>query len=491
MESIVQAIARHATKNSKRTCIIEANGAIETYADFWKQIVLWALKLKQLNVKKNDIICIESVQESRFLELLFACQLIGAIYVPLENGFKKERLYDIRKEVGECLTIVSSDEKKDEHNVYTYEMIKKLEASEDNGLEFPKENEVSEILYTTGTTGKSKGIVLTNGNDVALAENIIYGTEMKPDSIEMIPLPLSHSHGLRTCYAHFLNGSAVLLMDGISNIKKIFEMLDKYNVNALDLTPSAAKILLRLSKQKLLNYQKQIDYVELGTAFLDEEIKEQLCKMLPYSRLYNFYGSTESGRSCVLNFNDDIVRPACIGKPAKNAEFIVVDDEGKEIESSKENLGLLAVAGKMNMLEYYMEPKLTEEVLCDEYVRTHDVGYIEDGYVYVLGRADDVINCRGIKIAPEEIEAIAMKYSSQIIDCGCIAMTDSISGQVPKLFVEIGEKGNNEESFLQNLRKYLCENLEENRIPKIIEVIDKIPRTENGKVLRRILREGN
>ena len=491
MESIVQAIAKHAQCNPEKICIIESKEITVSYSEFWDRIQKKSSQLKELGVKKGDVVCIESIQQAKFLEVLFACQLIGAIYIPLETGFKKEKLDEIKRENSNCLVVLSDVGEEEITKAYTYEMLETVEVYERDAFEFPMKNQICEILYTTGTTGKAKGIVLTNANNIALAENIKYGTEMKFETIELIPLPLSHSHGLRTCYAHFLNGSTVMVLDGVMNIKEILNALEKYKITALDLSPSAAKILLRLSKRKLENYQNQIEYVELGTAFLDEEIKRQLCELLPNSRLYNFYGSTEAGRACILNFNDGIARPGCIGKPSKNASFIVVDDNKKEIKSSKENLGLLAIAGSMNMVEYYMEPELTKDVLSNGYVYTHDLGYIDsEGYVYVLGRADDVINCRGIKIAPEEIETVAMKFSTDILDCACVAIDDNISGQIPKIFIELSAEIEDKVALLERLKEYFVINLEESRVPKLYEVIDKIPRTENGKVLRKVLREG-
>ena len=309
---------------------------------------------------------------------------------------------------------------------------------------------------------------------------------MKKDNVELVPLPISHSHGLRTCYANLVNGGTVVLTDGVTRVKHIFELIDKYKITALDLSPSAARVLIKLSKGALSNYKEQIDFVQIGTAMLDEELKEQLCTLLAESRLYNFYGSTESGRVCVLDFNLEKGKSGCIGHPAKNAKFIITDENRNEIESSSENMGLLAIAGAMNMKGYYKNQELTDSIMKDGYIFTNDMGYIdESGSVYVMGRADDVINYRGIKISPEEIEAPARRFPG-LVDCACVPQEDPMCGQVPKLFV-VMEDG--VEASQKDVIAFLKEHLEENRMPKRVLFIEEIPKTSNGKILRKKLLE--
>lgn len=309
---------------------------------------------------------------------------------------------------------------------------------------------------------------------------------MKPNNVELIPLPLCHSHGLRCCYANLLNGSTIVLSDGISHIKSIFEMINLYKVTAIDLSPSAILILLKLSKGRFFEVNVQMDYIQIGTAILQEDTKKVLISGFPNTRLYNFYGSTESGRTCVLDFSKERDRHGCIGKPTINAKFIVTDENRKRISSSKEKVGLLASAGPMNMKGYWKKPELTKQVMQNEFFYTNDIGYIdEEGFIYILGRKDDIINCGGIKIAPDEIEESVKKYK-EIIDCACVPKEDKVTGQTPKVFVVVYNK---EKFQKKELIKFLEKYIDNNKIPKDIEVIDEIPRTYNGKIQRVKLME--
>ena len=351
--------------------------------------------------------------------------------------------------------------------------------------DLPGADDTAEILYTTGTTGASKGIEITHRNNLALAENVAFGTEMREGNVELIPLALSHSHGLRSVYANLFRGGSLIVTDGVSKVLSVYDMMRNYHATAMDLSPTAATVLLRLTRGRFSIFNEQLDYIEIGTAALPEDLKEELLRMFPDVRLYNFYGSTESGRSCLLNFNSSDNRKYCIGYPTRNSRFIVVDDERHEIVSSENHTGLLACAGPMNMKGYWKHPGLTEEALIGGVLYTKDEGYIDgEGRVYCLGRKDDVINYRGIKIAPEEIEEKAAPFSG-ITDCACIGLPDPSAGQIPVLCYTT-KKAQLDETALMS---FLAGQLEKERLPKRIIRCESIPRTPNGKIRRGELKE--
>ncbi|NBH13823.1 long-chain fatty acid--CoA ligase [Lachnospiraceae bacterium] len=491
-ESIVEAVADYAVKIPNRLCVADRSCAY-TYGEIWRLVKIAAQKLQSLGVKKKDFVMVECTQEADFVICDLACELIGAVFVPVEHRASEDRVRIILEETNASLFLCSSKYEAPvtmRDAAFLTEEQKEADPEEQlpQTVQFPKAEETAEILYTTGTTGTSKGIEVTHGNNIALAENVKYGTEMKADNIELIPLPLSHSHGLRCCYANLLNGSTVVLIEGVSWVKRVFGLIERYKVTALDISPSALTVLHKLAGAKLSEISGQIDYIQVGTEALPEDVKEILISCFPSARLYNFYGSTESGRTCVLDFNKDRGRAGCIGKPTRNATFIVTNEKREPIVSSEENMGLLATAGPMNMKGYWKQPKLTEQIMQNGFIYTNDLGYIDaDGYVYMRGRKDDVINYKGIKIAPEEIEESVRKYE-EIVDCACVPKEDKLSGQVPKLFVVVREK---EKFQKKELFEFLKKYIDANKMPKEIEVIDEIPRTYNGKIQRRKLVEKN
>ena len=507
--SIVENLARNSVKNPDKLCLADAGRSV-TYKEAWDTICGLAMELDRRGVSKGSRVVIECDQSVDYMLWILAIQLLRAISVPLEKNAAVGRIVEIAVESEAVLHIGAREIEEltlphlDIGSASAFALGQIIDGVyrgpiEDLDLiEFPKSEDVAEILFSTGTTGKSKGIVLTHRNDVALAENVCVGVRMKPDNVELIPMPTSHSHGLRRTYGNLANGSSVVFADNIMLLKNVFKLMDEYHVTSMDLSPSMLSIFFKLSKDRLGDYADVLDYIQLGSAPLSEEDKAHLSRILPKTRLYNFYGSTEAGCSCLMDFNADGAgsgsnttenskRPAgCIGRPAVNAEFIVVDENRNPIKSSRDNLGFLASRGAINMKEYFKAPELTASATDGEYIYTKDLGYIdEDGYVYMLGRKDDVINFGGVKISPEEIESQVIK-NEIVRDCACVPMDDPMTGQAPKLFIALEPDA---EYDAKAFKSFLTEVLDANKQPKIVQIIDCIPRTFNGKIKRNELME--
>ena len=485
MKTILEYIAEYAAdaEHGKRAALVDTNGELG-YRQLFGRMQGYADRLRRAGVKKGDCVLIRCTQDAAFLTAVFSVQYIGGIPVPLEKDAGAARIKEIAAESRAELYL--------DHKEPGIEMAYlSMPGEEDDreavfeGLHFPQADEVSEILFSTGTTGKSKGIVITYRNNIALAENITDGVKMSRQNVELIPMPLSHSHGYRRSLANLYFGNTVIIIGGVMAVKLMFNMMDKYKVTAIDLAPTLLSIIFKLSKDKIAEYKDQLDYIQLGSAPLVEEDKEHLKKLLPDTRLYNFYGSTEAGCSCILDFQDDKIRPHCIGRATKNAQFIFADENKNTVEADAEHPAFLATGGAQNMKEYFNEPELTAQTVKNGFIYTNDLGYIDkEGYIYCLGRQDDVINFAGVKISPDEIEIEAVKYKG-VKDAACVPVADKTYGQVPKLFISL-QDGCGDFSA-KDCTEFLKGVLDANKVPKYIEVIDEIPRTGNGKIQRKKL----
>lgn len=483
-KSIIDAVLQHSEQYPEKLAAADEN-KIYSYQMLAQGAANGAAWLAQKGVKPGDCVLVECTQDVDFLMIDLACEYAGVIFVPLEQKAVQERVTDIFRETGAKFIISRTDYTSIAECFSISAMVEEAQKLEAVCRPYEEKEKVAEILFTTGTTGQPKGIIISHEANVAIAENISFGVENKEDTVELIPLPLSHSHGLRTCYANFLNGSGVVVMDGVMNVALFFKLVEKYHVTAFDMSPTLAKLLLKIAKRGLMKCADSIDYIEIGTAVLEDDTKQQLKNIFKGSRLYNFYGSTEAGRSCVLDFNS-FDETGCIGYPSKNSVFYIVDEKRQAMESSKDQWGLIAVSGKMMMEAYLNSEELTKETLVDGILYTNDMGYVDEaGRIYVMGRQDDIINYKGIKIAPEEIESVAARYEG-IADCACVPKADKICGQVPKLFVSLK---NPEQYTEKDFWEFLKSNLEAGRVPESIVVLDEIPRSQNGKLQRKKLRD--
>lgn len=486
VQSIVEAVAMHAQETPEKFCLADGTEEL-TYREYWECIFGYAKYLKKLGVNKGDCVVVRNAQNVKTLIAGLAIQLLGAVFVPLEKDVADGRILEIAEFVdAKCCIATRSLELFCPCEKMT-EVLSFCDKDADYvTFPYPNQEDVAEILFTTGTTGVSKGIELLHKNVVAVAENVIDGVEMEKDNVELIPVPLSHSHGLRRYYANMLNGSSVVILGSIVFAQAVFGSIKKYGVTAIDMVPAALTGFLKLTGEELGEYKEQIRYVQLGSAAIPEGDKDILRNLLPKSRLYNFYGTTESGCSCIYNFQEKDGKKNCIGRPARHAEFVFMDEEGKSFEATQDNPGFLACAGDMNMVGYYKADELNRETIKNGYIQTQDLAYLgNDGLIYMIGRHGDVIETGGNKVSPVEIEEVAIKYPG-ISDCACVPIDSPILGKEPKLFV-VMEKENvfNYDEIYQHLK----EHLEAYKVPKVIEEIDKIPRTYNGKIQRKKLME--
>ena len=484
-QSIVECVYDHAVNFPKKLCIVDESRKL-TYKEYWNEILDLKEFLLQHGVQKGSCIVVVANQSIDYLALELAIQLCGAIFVPLERNCASKRVQDVITATN-AIVVISESKEPYTCTSLTYNQIKENLDSGKNvheRIKFPELEDTAEILFSTGTTGKPKGIELTHRNDIAVAENVRRGVKMKSDNTELIPVPLNHSHGLRRYYGNMLNGSTVIILSGVLNVKKVFEFIETYKVTAIDLVPASLRILFKISGDKIGQYKEQLDYIQLGSAPLLESDKQRLCELLPQTRLYNFYGSTESGCTCILDFNEQKGLQNCIGRATYNTTFSFVDENYQPIAATPNHPGLIASSGAMNMKGYWKDPQETAKVLRNGTIYSNDLAYQDnDGFIFMVGRKNDVINVGGNKVGPEEIEGIALQYTG-ILDCACIGVEDTLKGSVPKLFITVKDKENFD---IKKFSLYLQSQMEVYKLPKYIEVINKIPRAFNGKVLRREL----
>jgi acyl-coenzyme A synthetase/AMP-(fatty) acid ligase len=185
----------------------------------------------------------------------------------------------------------------------------------------PSGDETAEILFSTGTTGKSKGIELTHSNVIAVAENVVYGVEMQPGNVEMIFAPLSHSHGLRRHYANLLRGNAVVLCESVVFVQSVFELIDRYAVTAMDIVPSAMKMLLKLSGSRLAGYGGQLRYVQLGSAPLDKRKKSACASCFRKRAFTTFTAVRKRDAPASSTLIASRIAPAALENPPSTAKF--------------------------------------------------------------------------------------------------------------------------------------------------------------------------
>lgn len=473
-------LRKHAMEYPGRPAVATLEGQL-TYAELWGNVRKLAFLLRHTyGIRRGDRVLIRSSQTLEHIISYFAIHLAGAVAVPLEKDVPQEVLDEMGVQ-SESRLLLSWQEEAVDPGITVLPLAGLGECLRDCGFtddwtDFPEETVHADIMLTTGTTGKSKGVILSQENLLATAENLIYGFRMKPSDCMLVVGPLNHANPIRKVYTAVILGSSAVVINGMSPIRNFYRALDLFPVNCLCLPPSAVHVMLAMSGDKIRDYENRIQYVENSTAPMPGHLREKLKELLPKSRLYNGYGSSEAGSIAIYDYAFVDKEPDCAGKPSRNASLFFVDDEGKRMETSKDRPGLLACDGAVNFQGYLADRKRTEEALRDGIVYTSDLGYFDgDGYVHLVGRKDSVINLGGLKVSPEEVESIMEEYAgtkeSMLVEGHDPALSSFLKALVlPGPGFDMGE-----------FKRYLRERLESYKIPREIELVDKIPHTYNGK----------
>lgn len=483
MDTILHYIQKYAQTQPDTMAVCELRKSV-TYKEYWSSIRKTAGVLMGMGIRKGDHVMLRCTQNIDYLTVFSALQYMQALVIPVEKSTSVERVLEIGGRVdSECL--ISDKEADGISSIKIKDIIARAKDADEADLELPGENDRSMLLFTTGTTGSSKGVVMLHRGDVEIAGNVIEGTSMKKGNVEIIPMPLNHSFGIRRYQSDMVNGGTVCLMDGMVFIGTLWKLVEKYGATSMAISPASLGMIFHLSDERIADYADQLDYIQIGSAPLAEADKEKLLRLLPDTRLYNFYGSSEAGCACILEFSGNGNKTGCIGRPTVNSIVRFTDDAGNVVENgSPEAPALLSWGGSIVMEGYYNDPDLTAETLVGGYVRTKDLAYLdEDGDCILVGRADDVINYGGSKISPAEIENLALGYE-YIDDVAFTSISDPITGELPVILV-IQKDGYDEAEF----ERFLTDRLESYKLPRKYIYVDNIPKTFKGSVLRKEVRK--
>lgn len=393
--------------------------------------------------RKGQVVPFRSSQNIDFLITYFAIHQAGAVAAPLEKDIPENRFREI------------------------YDILSSSQVPEGT----------ADILYTTGTTGKSKGVIISHRTIIADAENLIEGQGFSHDLLFIISGPLNHIGSLSKIFPVTMQGATLYILEGMKDLDKFFEALDyPAEKNATFFVPATIRMLLMFSGERLSKYADKIDFIESGAAPLAHSDMLRLCEVLPKTRLYNTYASTETGIIATYNFNDGECIPGCLGKPMSHSR-IIITPEGK-----------ISCQGDTLMSGYVNDPALTASILKNDTIYTSDIGELDEkGRLHLKGRETDVINVGGFKVSPSEVEDAAMSFPG-VKDCICIGIPHPITGMGLKLIVALKDGSSLDK---QGLARHLKGKLETFKVPLLYQQADSIKRTYNGKLDRKFYNSQN
>ena len=356
--------------------------------------------------------------------------------------------------------------------------------------EKPPEKEAPvEILFTTGTTGAPKAVVLSRRAVRAIALNTVEGVGIQPDDRVLVPLPINHSLALRVIRAVLWQGATVVLQSGFSAPEETERNICRRACTGMVTVPAALEMDRDRFGGRFAEVYGKLRYLEVGAGPLPVSARSRLIAELPETRIISTWGSSETGGVLFAPFSQ--IDPAseqfgASGLPVSGAQVVTVDSAGNQFSATAENPGRLALRGDMVMSMYLGQPELTASVFEGDWYVTNDLAYVDAaGFVHIVGRADDMINVGGEKVFPAEIEA-AMSACPGVRECACVGVEDpdGVRGQVPVVFV-IADGAFSEDAC----NELLQQRLEGYKMPREFVRIVELPRNRMMKLDRSALRD--
>lgn len=337
-----------------------------------------------------------------------------------------------------------------------------------------------DILYTTGSTGKPKAVLLSDEGMIANGENLIDAMGFHHGLTFVICGPLDHFGPWSKLLPVFMTGGTLHILDGLKDLDALFDALrpstfaNGESKSATFLVPSAIRMLLQFSRERLTELADCIEFIETGAAPMATSDMQQLREVLPNTRLYNTYASTETGIVCTYPYHlAQSILQGCVGPPMKHSEVSIGPD------------GEICVSGPILMAGYLNEDADGHFQLepVGKSFQTSDLGYLDsEGRLFLTGRSSEFINIGGLKLSPVEVEDAAMGFAG-IIDCLCIPISHPVMGQVPKLLIVLQEGVTLNK---KEIARYLKEKLTETwKVPINYEVVEEIRKMPNGKKNRK------
>lgn len=435
--SLEEAIEHYARSTPDKAAVITAGGTL-SYAALWERI---RQKADTLKLREGEPYVFPTTQDADFIITYCAVHLCGGVAVPQTP----------RPPLGGGLSSLESR---------LFLPLKGVGGSSG-----------SSILFTTGTTGTSKGVMISGEAWTANAENLIDRLGFTSDLLFIICGPLNHLGSLSKVYPTLMCGATLYILESLKDLPAFFSVFSlPFRKFATFLVPSSIRMLLQVAPKELAAVSRKTDFIETGAAAISQHDMERLCQLLPHSRLFNTYASTETGIICSYEYSRYGCEPGLLGKPMKHSSVRI--GEG----------GRVICSGRTIMSGYVGSPEATAQVLRHGEVFTSDTGFIDnEGMLHLQGRLDDVINVGGYKVNPSEVEDAAAGFEP-IADCICIPAPHTLLGTVPKLLY-VPRQG--KEVKPHDIANYLKGRIESYKVPLLYEAVDAIRRTYNGKPDRK------
>lgn len=499
-----QLLRHHAFTHPQRIAYVYNNEQI-SYADYYRQALQTAAYLASLGLTKGDRIAILDFNNPQVVNLITGAMVAGIIPVSLNWRATPADVQYILHDTGAkhlffgpAFTPLANAAKLSNNveQVHTQQL-----TALTSSFSSPNENtaaapgDVCTILYTSGTTGTPKGVLLTYKNiytcyTISMAETPSCG----PDARILVFGPLFSIFGFGMFVATIQAGATAFFLQ-MFDPAAVCQALQQYKITHTLLIPVMMRMMLAVPGIQEMDFTS-LKHIQYGGSPIAPEVLQKIHAVFQCD-FTQAYGLTETtGISCYLRFDDhrrllqngDLqtnVLMKSAGKPAAGVEMKIVNEQGNEAAAQEK--GEVWLRGDHVATGYWNKEEETAGVFTpDGWFKTGDIGYTdEEGFLYLVDRKNDMIVSKGFNIYPAEVEIVLQQHPS-IKEVAVVGIPDDIAGEAVCAIVVPHPS---QQLTLEELRTWSDGKIQRNKIPKRLEVASELPRNQTGKVLRRLLRE--
>ncbi len=497
-------LEKQAIERPNKTAILFKEEKI-TFSDLNTMSNRLANRLLNLGIKKGDRIVLLFQNCPEFCVAYFAILKIGAIAIVLDFRLSPAEMEPIfqEAEVSAIVTsvrqkvfidrvrkivptlnhvVVAGSEGEDIRDWHSYEEIIGKESPDKISIPLQEDDE-SLYLYTSGTTGRSKGVVLTNDHLTYFPETMHHALPISEQDIFGLVLPISHISGPIVMNLMVESGLTVSIIDEMKP-KKILDAVQGHRITVFHAVPPIFQLILSVPHWERYDCSSLKVIAMMGTV-VPEQLMKEFGERYPHLHPLQGYGATETSPLLTLTHLKDAPRKmASAGKAAPKAELKVINQDGKEVEMGQ--MGEIIARGPQIMKGYFKDSKTTAKKIKDGWYHSGDLGrFDEEGYLYIIGRVDEMVVSGGLNVYPSEVETVLLNHP-KVQEAAVVGIPDSRRGQILRANVVLkhGETATHRE-----ILSFCKERLASFKMPRQLEFKDSLPKSRTGKIVKRQLKE--
>jgi len=496
-------LRRSAHKHPDKVALVSHEGHLLTYVQLDSLSDRFAHGLMRVGLAKGDPIAVLSLNCNEQLVAFFGIFKMGGVVAPLNmrlavpemewvlnHSDARALLYSadfsrqvasLRANPGKIQHYVILDDPPPEDTLSLDEIVEQGEGQEP--MVEVSGDDAAFLLYTAGTTGRPKGVLLTHNGFLWNCVNWVHNNIFRPDDRCLQVFPLYHVAAIGSVLTYFYIGGTIYLKKTFDP-QDCMETIQRERITRWAAAPTVFNMLLRLPGIDAYD-TTSVTLIGSGAAIMPPETQRRLREVFPGAEIFDTYGMTEaSGGITTLLPKDFDRKVACVGKEHINLELRVVDEQDQDVRAGE--IGEIIFRGNNIMKEYYKDPHATREALRGGWMHTGDLGRLDDeGYLYIVDRRKDMIITGGENVYPREVEEVLYTHPA-IAEAAVIGVPDSTWGEAVKAVV-IAKSGTalSEQEVIDFCRNSIAGF----KCPKSVDFAADLPKNPAGKILKRELRE--